>query len=101
MKSPPALKRRCWRCTDWIELDPFNPDDQERRYCSPDCERKDQAEIARTERVALRELARTQEGLLLEKGILTVEEYYRALADKMEEEVQSYAEKLPGNVKLA
>lgn len=39
--------------------------------------------------------------LLLAKGILTTEEYYRALADKMEAEVQSYAEKLPGNVKLA
>lgn len=40
-------------------------------------------------------------GLLLEKGLLTMEEYYKALADKMEAEVQTYAERLPGNVKLA
>lgn len=28
--------------------------------------------------------------LLLEKGVFTEEEYYKALADKMEEEVESY-----------
>ena len=39
-------------------------------------------------------------GLLLEKRLITMEEYYKALADKMEEEVQSYAERLPGNVRL-
>ena len=40
-------------------------------------------------------------GLLLEKGLITMEEYYKALADKMEEEVQTYAERLPANVRLA
>jgi len=39
-------------------------------------------------------------GLLIAKRLFTIEEYYKALADMMEIEVQTYAEKLPGKVTL-
>lgn len=38
--------------------------------------------------------------LLVDKGVTTYEEYFKYLADKMEAEVQTYAERLPGNVRL-
>lgn len=34
-------------------------------------------------------------GLLIEKGVITIEEYYKALADKMEAEVESYRATVP------
>jgi len=38
-------------------------------------------------------------GLLIEKGVITEEEWFKALADNMEREVKKYESKLPG-VKL-
>lgn len=40
-------------------------------------------------------------GLLLKKGLITEEEFYEALADKMEAEVESYRVKFPGHVQFA
>jgi len=39
-------------------------------------------------------------GLLIEKGVITREEYLKALAEGMEAEVRSYQERIGGNVKL-
>lgn len=46
--KPPPLKRRCWRvgCGEWIALDPLDPGDDRRRYCSAACEHGDMLDAA-------------------------------------------------------
>lgn len=39
--------------------------------------------------------------LLMTKGVITEEEFYKALADQMEEEVASYSADLPPGARLA
>lgn len=38
--------------------------------------------------------------LLVDKGVITLEEYEKAIADEMEREVQRYQDRLPPNVTL-